>query len=80
MERSLALHEPGLHIFVDGINLTPEQVEQLREAYPALTVENREIDRRLACRQYMAGRKPLVMLEALARFPREAWIGLFDGR
>jgi hypothetical protein len=78
MVRSLALYEPGLRIFVDGINLAPEQMEQLQQAHPKLMVENREIDRSLASRQYMAGRKSLVILEAFDRFPEEKWFGLFD--
>ncbi len=40
MLRSLALHDTRSPVFADTINLSHEQVSELRHAYPHITIDN----------------------------------------
>ena len=38
MLRSLALHEPGHRVLVDGVNLGPKQWAEVAKAHPRVTL------------------------------------------
>ena len=78
MVRSLALHETQYPVFADTINLDSEQVTELQQSYPRLTISNDTMPENASSKAYMASRKPFVMQRVMDRFPYEPWYGLFD--
>ncbi len=78
MLRSLALHETRHPVFADTINLGPEQVTELQQAYPRLTIDTDIMPENASSKAFMANRKAFVMQRAMDRFPDAPWYGLFD--
>lgn len=78
MVRSLALHEPDKRVLLDTVNLSPEQVRELRDAHPRAIVENDTTTWETTSPALMVNRKPFVMQRAMDAYPDEPWYGQFD--
>ncbi len=78
MLRSLALHDTRSPVFADTINLSHEQVSELRHAYPHITIDNDTIPECEISKSFMANRKAFVLQKAMDRFPDQPRYGLFD--
>ena len=75
MLRSLALHEPGQKVLVDGVNLSPKQWAEVSQAHPRVTLRK---TREETSPERMANRKPLVLQRVMDEHPEEPWYGLMD--
>ena len=67
MLRSLALHETQHPVFADTINLGPEQVTELQQAYPRLTIDTDMMPENARSKAFMASRKAFVMQRVMDR-------------
>lgn len=76
MLRSLALHEPGTRVLVDGVNLRPEQSEELSRLHPDVIVNVETWAETTP--EKMINRKCFVLRRVMDEYPRERWYGLFD--
>ena len=78
MLRSLALHETRDPVLADTVNLSLDQVQELRQISLHLTIDNLTIPEGVISKAFMANRKAFVMQKAMDRFPDEPRYGLFD--
>lgn len=78
MLRSLMLHEPDKRILADSVNLSVEQVDELRQAHAHVIVQNDTTTWPTTSPEQMVNRKPFVMQNAMDAYPDETWFGLFD--
>lgn len=76
MLRSLALHEPGQRVLVDGVNLDREQRSAVARAHPRVAVQWHRWKK--TSPERMANRKPFVLQQVMDEHPEEPWYCLMD--
>lgn len=76
MLRSLALHEPGTKVLVDGVNLDPEQRAAVARAHPRVAVRAETWE--TTSPERMVNRKCFVLGRAMDEHPEEPWYCLMD--